>query len=171
MPPRQGLPRRQVRQTALLVGEGLAEETFLRHLKSLYLARGDGRSVAIKNAKGKGGKHVLDYTLGQRKTADYDELAALLDTDTDWGDAQKAVARRNDVCVFEASPCLEALLLRIVGQAVPGVTRDCKQAFQRFSGSEAHDARVYPRFFTFEVLEQARKRVALLEQLISYITG
>lgn len=89
MPPRQGLPRRQVRQTALLVGEGLAEETFLRHLKSLYLARGDGRSVAIKNAKGKGGKHVLDYTIGQRKTADYDELAALLDTDTDWGDAQK----------------------------------------------------------------------------------
>ena len=53
--------------------------------------------MAIKNAKGKGGKHVLDYTIGQRKTADYDELAALLDTDTDWGDAQKAVARRNDV--------------------------------------------------------------------------
>lgn len=58
-----------------------------------------------------------------------------------------------------------------LGRAVPPATRDCKQAFQRFSGSEAHDVRVYPRLFAFEVLEQARKRVALLEQLISYITG
>ncbi len=33
-------PARQVRRTALLVGEGLAEEVFLKHLKAIYVERG-----------------------------------------------------------------------------------------------------------------------------------
>lgn len=161
-------PLRQVKRTALLVGEGLAEETFLRHLRSIYLERGS-KSVKIKNAKGKGGKRVLEYTLSQRKAADYAEEAALLDTDTDWDDQQRAIARQHGVEIFEATPCLEALLLGIVAQPVPRTTKACKQAFKKHFGAEAHDTRLYETHFGQAVLDTARRRLPLLDRLISFV--
>ncbi|WP_348753881.1 hypothetical protein [uncultured Aquincola sp.] len=80
------VPVRAQRRTVLLVGEGLAEQVFLGHLRALYVARGS-KSVTVKNAKGKGGAHVLDYPVRQARQADYDEVAAVLDTDTQWGAA------------------------------------------------------------------------------------
>lgn len=162
-------PARQVRRTALLVGEGLAEEVFLKHLKAIYVERGV-KTVTVKNAKGKGGKQVLDYTIAQRKVADYDQQAALLDTDTDWDDEQRAHARRHRVTVFEADPCLEAMLLRIAGYQPPGTTGECKQAFQRRFGAAAHDERVYEQYFGRQVLDAARARVPVLQQLIEYLS-
>lgn len=161
-------PARQVRRTALLVGEGLAEEVFLKHLKSIYVERGV-KTVTVKNAKGKGGKQVLDYTIAQRKVADYDQEAALLDTDTDWDDVQRAHARRHRVIVFEADPCLEAMLLRIAGHQPPGTTAECKQAFQRRFGAAAHEERVHEQHFGRQVLEAARARVPVLDQLLHYL--
>ncbi|MEO6277640.1 hypothetical protein [Roseateles sp.] len=99
----QKTPTREVRRTLLIVGEGLAEEAFLRHLKALYVERGS-KAVTIKNAKGKGGRHVLSYALAQRKTADYDKVAALLDTDKDWDDTQRVRARQQGVEVVEGHP-------------------------------------------------------------------
>lgn len=162
-------PARQVRRTALLVGEGLAEELFLKHLKAIYVERG-AKTVTVKNAKGKGGKQVLEYTISQRKIADYDQEAALLDTDTDWDDAQRAHARRNRVIVFEADPCLEAMLLRVAGHQPPGTTAECKQAFQRCFGAAAHEERVYEQHFGRHVLEAARARVPVLDQLLHYLS-
>lgn len=162
-------PARQVRRTALLVGEGLAEEVFLKHLKAIYVERGV-KTVTVKNAKGKGGKQVLDYTVAQRKIADYDQEAALLDTDTDWDDAQRAHARRNRVAIFEADPCLEALLLRVAGHQPPGITAECKQAFAQRFGAAAHDERVYKQHFSRQVLEAARANVSVLDQLLHYLS-
>lgn len=42
-------PRRKVARTVLLVGEGDSEVAWLQHLKSLYVARGSGVAVTIKN--------------------------------------------------------------------------------------------------------------------------
>ena len=50
-----------------LASKGLAEEVFLKHLKSIFVERGV-KTVTVKNAKGKGGKQVLDYTIAQRKS-------------------------------------------------------------------------------------------------------
>ena len=49
MAPRRGPPPRSVRRTALIVGEGLAEEVFLA-LKHLVAQRGQ-QSIAVKSAK------------------------------------------------------------------------------------------------------------------------
>lgn len=160
---------RQVRRTALLVGEGLAEEVFLRHLKSIYVERG-AKTVTVKNAKGKGGKQVLDYTIAQRKVADYDQEAALLDTDTDWDDGQRARARQHRVTIFEAAPCLEAELLKVAGHHAPGRTAECKQVFEQRFGAAAHDERVYDQYFGRQVLDAARARVPVLQQLIEYLS-
>jgi hypothetical protein len=161
-------PERQQRRTALLVGEGLAEQAFLSHLKALYVERG-AKQVSIKTAKGKGGAHVLDYTRRQGMQAAFDQLGALLDTDTDWGDAQRAQAVALGIEVFEAHPCLEALLLRVAGQRVPRSTAQCKKAFKQQFQAEAHAAGVFERHFPKAVLEQARKQVPELDRLVGFL--
>jgi hypothetical protein len=157
-----------VRRTTLVVGEGLAEATFLKHLKSLYLVRGQA-SLTVKNAKGKGGRQVLEFTLRQRRAADYDRMATLLDTDADWDDAQRARARKEKVTVFESSPCIEALLLRVAGHSVPPTSTLCKQAFAQRFGAPAHRQEVYDRHFTVGVLNEAKDRVPLLDALVKYL--
>lgn len=156
---------RPVRRTLLLVGEGLAEEAFLRHLKALYFERGS-KVVTIKNAKGKGGGHVLDYTLRQRKAAAFDDAVALLDTDHDWDDARRGQARKAGVAVFEATPCLEAVLLDIAGYRPPGITAFCKRDFAQRFGHQVHVASLYAAHFPLALLEAARQRVPVLEALI-----
>lgn len=165
MPSQRGRPQRAVRRTLLVVGEGLAEEVFLRHLKALYVERGH-KSVTIKNAKGKGGGHVLTYTAGQCKTAAYDRVAALLDTDADWNDQRRAQANRQHILVFESSPCLEALLLAIAGQRVPADTPACKRAFRQHFGHEAHTEALYPAQLPRPVLDAAAVRIDVLQRLI-----
>ena len=112
MAPQAGAgPRRHVLHTVLLLGEGEAECCWARHLQALFFQRGCGRSVKLKNAHGKGGAGVLAFALSQMKVAAYDEVFVLLDTDTDWADAQRKLARSKRVQVIESSPCLEAWLL------------------------------------------------------------
>lgn len=75
--------RRQVARTVLVVGEGDAEVLFLQHLKALYVQRGSGVVVTIKNARGKGAANVVDFAARQSRNAAYDLVVALLDTDSD----------------------------------------------------------------------------------------
>jgi len=165
MPPPRARPQRVVRRTLLVVGEGLAEEVFLRHLKALYVERGH-KTVTIKNAKGKGGGHVLTYTAGQSKAAEYDQVAALLDTDADWNDQRRAQANRQRILVFESTPCLEALLLAIAGHRAPADTLSCKRAFRQHFGHEAHTEALYPVHWPRQVLDAAAGRIDLLQRLI-----
>ncbi|MDP2112135.1 MAG: hypothetical protein Q8N48_08415 [Thiobacillus sp.] len=71
----------KAQRTLLIVGEGRHEEAFLNHVKQLYAPRGCGLSVTIKNARGKGAGHVIDWTIGQAAIAKFDDVAAMLDTD------------------------------------------------------------------------------------------
>lgn len=166
-PPRP--PVRQQRRTALLVGEVLAEQVFLDHLKALYLVRGV-KSVMVKNAKGKGGAHVLDYTVRQAQQADFDQVAVLLDTDTQWGEPQRTRARQKKVQVFEASPCLESLLLLIAQPGQPaGDAVALKQQFVQRFGAQAHDPRVYQHHFSQAVLDAAAPRLPVLAAMIGFL--
>jgi hypothetical protein len=162
-------PERKQRKTALLVGEGLAEQAFLNHLKGLYVERGS-KQVSVKTAKGKGGAHVLDYTRRQGLQADFDQMGTLLDTDTDWSDEQRKMAIALDIEVFEATPCLEALLLRVATlKAAPHTTDQCKKAFKQKFQAEAHAQGLFERHFLKDVLEQARKQVPELERLVGFL--
>ena len=82
----------------LLVGEGDAEVQLIQHLKRLYVERGSGIVVTIKNARGKGAGHVVDFAYRQSRNAAYDAKAALLDTDTDWND-KPAPRRARQKCM------------------------------------------------------------------------
>ena len=159
-------PGREARFTVLIVGEGLAECCFLSHLKSLFLARASGRSVQVKDAKGKGGKGVLDYTIRQRNAAAYDHVAALLDTDAAWDDQQRKRARQAKVQVLESNPCLEAVLLCLHGVEPPTDAESCKLRFEQRFGGHAHDPTVYARHFGHDFCAAARQRHPMLNEVL-----
>ena len=74
--------------------------------------------VTIKNAKGKGAKHVIDWTIRQAAIADYDKVAALFDTDTDWTQAVMQQATKYKVLLLKSDPCFEAMMLRLLGMKI-----------------------------------------------------
>ena len=173
MAERKPTPMRQQRRTVLMVGEGFADCDFLRHLKTLYVGRSSNKTVTIKNARGKGGRHVLKTALDEvkHKGAAYDVVAVLLDTDTDWDDALRAKARKSKVTVFESTPCLEAELLRIADHRAPEVSAQCKREFAQRFGHEAHDPDVWPEHFQKALLDQAKNRVPVLANLLALLTS
>jgi hypothetical protein len=157
-------------RTVLLVGEGDAEVQFIQHLKRLYLQRGSGVGVTIKNARGKGAAHVVDFAFRQSRNAAYDFKATLLDTDVGWSDKTRAAARKAKIYVIACQPCLEAVLLTVHQAPVEGrTTAQLKQAFSTRFGSDASDASML-RHFSREVLDEARSRIAVLDQLLSLLT-
>lgn len=101
--------QRLTRLTLLAVGEGYAEVALLEHIRNLYTANNNGCHMAIKNARGKGAKHVVDYALKCAAQSAYDKKIALLDTDTTcWTQALQARARRQNLIIIPSTPCLEA---------------------------------------------------------------
>jgi hypothetical protein len=157
------------RHTILIVCEGYAEEALVRHIRSLYLARSGNVAVSTQNARGGGGKHVLDQALRIRKRAGYNELAILADTDQDWDDAQRQRARTSRIIALESSPCLEAWLLAANGHVARGSGAQIKREFARLYGASAHDPAVYPKHFPKVVLEGARARIEVLGLLLQLL--
>lgn len=162
---RKKLPRVAAR-TVLIVGEGDAEELFLRYLKGLYVQRGSGVAVTIKNAHGKGAGHVVDYARRQAMNAQYDVVASLLDTDTGWTDAARKMAKQARIHVLPCDPCLEALLLSIKDEATAGKTTDqLKKAFQRRFGCSASEMD-WTRHLEIELVNRKADANPVLMQLI-----
>ena len=163
-------PKRQVARTVLLVGEGDAEVLFMQHLKSLYVQRGSGVVVTIKNARGKGAAHVVDVAFRQSRNAAYDVKAVLLDTDTDWNDKTRVSARKAKIHVMPCDPCFEAVLLRLHHAPVDGrMTAHLKQDFAARFGSAASDPSIL-RHFSREVFNDARSRITVLNDLLNLLT-
>lgn len=165
---------RTVKETLLIVCEGDAEIAFVRFVKRTY-ADALGRAVQEHNAKGKGGKHVLETGLRRAKNnRAYDKVVLLLDTDQDWNDELRARARKarvgkHPISVIEANPCLEAWLLQILGAETEGDTRHMKQKFQAHTGVEAHEPEWMERLLNRDVLDKARARVPQLAELMDHM--
>ena len=174
MTPLPPVKTRTVKETLLIVCEGDAEIAFVRFVKRTY-ADALGRAVQEHNAKGKGGKHVLETGLRRAKNnRAYDKLVLLLDTDQDWNDELRAKARRvrigkHPISVIEAKPCLEAWLLQILDVETEGDTRHMKQKFKAHTGAEAHESNWMERLLNRYVLDQAREKVSPLSELMNHM--
>lgn len=166
---------RSVKETLLIVGEGEADIAFVRFVKRMY-ADSLGRAVQEHNAKGKGGRNVLETALRRaNNNRAYDKVVLLLDTDTDWDDACRAkagrsrIGRRGRLDVIESVPCLEAWLLSILGIDTEGDTRHMKREFKRHTGCEAHEPDWMARLLTRDLLDQAREKVPQLADLMNHM--
>ncbi len=155
------------KRTLFIVGEGADEQAFLSYLKEQLVPRGAGLMVTIKNAKGKGAKGVLDYTIKQIRIPEYDTVAALFDTDTDWTDALKKQAKKHKVLLLKSEPCFEAMLLRLLGKTPELDSKKLKAQFALYVNNEATNSKQYAKYFNLEKLLAMQHTEPTIETLLS----
>jgi hypothetical protein len=167
---RRGRPIAQVKTVQITV-EGFCDRAFAEHLKSLYCNRGCGVTVRIVNAKGKGSNHVVRQALTAREAPDI--RAAFYDTDVQLQAGLRRQANgRKRIHLVESEPCLEGLLLAILGRHVPHASGECKKAVEALlEGSDPTDKDSYAELFSREVLEERRGEIAALDLLLRVIEG
>ena len=113
---------------------------------------------------------MVDFARRQSLNAALDDVAALLDADTDWNDKTRAAAKRARVRVVVCEPCLEALLLQMHAVPVEGKnTQQLKQDFAARFGGSAHEERVL-RHFDREVLAAAGSELPAIVSLLRCMT-
>ena len=154
-------------KTLLLVGEGRTEQAFLEHVKLLYAPRDCGLSVKVKNARGKGAKHVVEWTIQQLPNAKYDLVAVLLDTDQDWSDAVALRAKRHRINVLTSEPLFEALMLRVLGESDVGDAKALKRRLAPFMRDDATISKNYSAHFGIERLEAQRLNEPTIDALLN----
>ena len=163
------LKTRPLRKTLLIVVEGEAEVVFVNHLRTLYVKRETSPHTTIKNARGKGGAHVLKKGNAYTRQADYDQKVLILDTDVNWGVAQKKKAADENWIVIESTPCFEAFLLDILNIHYPGDSQAQKKRFDKKFHGAAHEVTVIKKIYSQEVLNDAALRMENLAKLIDVI--
>lgn len=159
----------KAQRTLLIVGEGADEVAFLSHVKHLYAPRGCGLAVTIKNAQGKSAKHVIEWTGRQMAIADYDVVAALLDTDTDWSPEVAKLAKKKKIQVLTSEPCFEALMLRILGESPKGNAHALKKQFAPFVNNDATQRENYAMHFSPECVQAGRLHEPAIDALLKLI--
>ncbi len=162
---------RKARTTVLIVGEGDTEKAFLDHLKALYVTRGCGVSVAVRNAHGKGPDNVVDVAIRHARGAAYSIVAVLMDEDLPWTPELRKLARSKRICLIGADPCCDGLLLDILGVPVPTESAKCKAGLFARLGKNPHTSDAYRREFTKALLDSRRGTVASLDKLLSLMAG
>lgn len=157
------------KRTLLLVGEGFDERAFLNHLKEKLTLRGAGLVVTIKNAKGKGAKHVIEWTIRQAAIAQYDVVGALFDTDTDWTPAVEKLAKQNKICLLKSEPCFEAMMLRIQGVTPELDSKKLKKQFADFVNNDATRCENYAEHFSPDILSAKSHKEPTIEMLLNLL--
>lgn len=156
----------KVQKTLLIVGEGHHDEAFLNHVKQFSGVCGQGVRITIKNARGKGALHVIDYAIKLSRNFGYDHVAALFDTDTDWNQTAGNIAKKGNVQVLLATPCLEAMLLRVIGRQ-PGEHHQLKDQLAPFVGNKPCEPISYGANFGLDTLAAARQKEKAIDDLLS----
>ena len=149
----------------LLVGEGETDVAFLTHVKSLCAPRGCGLAVKVVCARGKGAEHVVKVAIRQSRNADYDCVAALLDTDTDWSAKVQRCADEHRIRLLLSQPRIEAMLLRALGQKTGHSKDDQKRRLACFV-NDPLVAGSYAAAFDMSTLQNARQRERVIDELL-----
>ncbi|MCX6874306.1 MAG: hypothetical protein NTW21_10940 [Verrucomicrobia bacterium] len=160
------------RSIHLLYGEGLSDAAFLSHLKSVFISRGVGFQIKADGDDGGDPTHILRKCINYRRRAEFASRTVLIDTDRPWDrETVLALAEQENVRMLPSQPCLEGLLLRILGKAVPSSSRDCKRIFQREHLSELKmmSAANYQPLFPRDLLTARAGEIPTLAALIRFL--
>ncbi|ACS83872.1 RloB domain-containing protein [Musicola paradisiaca] len=141
---------RSINKTLLLVGEGHAEKAFLSHMKSLF---SNGKfKITVVTAGGKVPEHVITHAISCKKCDGYDFVIVLLDTDLVWPKSHVQRAMSAGINLIGSDPCLEGLLLEVIGREKAESNRACKEIFHPLLNGSSTDRDSYSELFTIEVL-------------------
>lgn len=166
---------RAASRTLLMYGEGLEDEIFLKHIRSLY-SRDSGVGVKIRN--GKGG-HPVDVIINAaNEPGDYDQKIVILDNDFPEADMRLArqEAEKRNIILLENTPCLEALLLAILNDGKSYADKQslwCKKEFEskHLDSKKRTDIREYEKLFSKIKLDAVRSKIPELNMIISLMEG
>lgn len=159
---------RHTRHTTLIVVEGDTELALVDYLKGLC-GRDCGTRVTTENAHGGSGDTVLKLAIKRCKP--FDVSACLYDMDrapTVKKDIRKA--KQLGIQEIKSTPCIEALLLDILGKKVPAATEDCKRAMQRIVGDDSlTEVATFEKYFPQDLIERRKSEVSQLSALMGLI--
>lgn len=164
---------RRASRTLLIFGEGLGEEMFLRHLRRLY---SHNTGVAITIRKGRGSNTPGIVVDACRVPGAFDRRIVVLDNDKPEPEMRKAreEAGKRGIELVENTPCLEFLLLSIVGAKPAGQNSIwCKKEFEskHISQGKRSEPNEYLRVFPRELLEKQRAEISELDKLVQIMEG
>lgn len=159
---------RHTRHTTLIVVEGDTELTLVNYLKGLC-GRNCGTRVTAENAHGGSGDVALKLAIKLSKP--FDACACLYDTDRA-PTIKKTIRKAKQLGIIEiqSTPCIEALLLEILGEKVPASTEDCKRAMQRIVGEDSlTEIATFEKYFPKDLIERRKSEVSQLGDLMRLI--
>ncbi len=168
---RYAKPHIAQRKTLLAVGEGKSDAAFLKYLRAQFCAGGGGVAVTVRQANGKGPSNVITTAIGALRISSYDKKLCLMDTDIVWTSQNKIEAKRKKIELIGATPCLEGLLLQVLGRQFPPVSDDCKRQLKAIKGKEMFEVEDYAIHFTYFHLQAVRANIAELDKLLRMYEG
>lgn len=169
MPPRK---QRKTNHARLIVGEGLTEARFLKHLKTLFHTRDSGLSVKIGQAKGGSPENIVEYCIRQTYSAAYNSAFVWMDTDCVRTDKLKRDASNNQppLSLLGSDTCVEAFFLTLLNKPTSPKTRQNKSKLKRLTKVDTSAQIEFNTHFPQTMLEQAKGKVELLSRLIDLVS-
>jgi len=167
--------RRSASKAVLIYSEGLADETFLKHLKGIYSFNS---SVAVKIVRGRGGSADGIVMQAFRIQGGFSRRFVALDSDKGKRETEKArkIAEEKAISLLESNPCLESLLLSILneGKSFSHKTSNwCKKEFvsKHIDGKKRGDLDCHKKLFPKNLLDKMRRKISELETIICIFEG
>ena len=170
-------------KSILLFGEGKTDAVFLAHLCHIY--RSPAAFTKVEHGKGGSDQTVVQAAIKIARLADYSGVLVLLDSDRDDGPIPADWCKKNRLLIKRASPCLESLLLEILGD--PKLSKltngarasdRCKAHFHATYLATDRSGQVLGRLknclrakFSKKVLDDARSRIPVFGEIIAAIEG
>jgi hypothetical protein len=153
------------------VVEGDDEEAFVKHVLKLFVHREAGLSVSVKNAHGKGARNVIKTALREKRRGGYGRVAALFDTDTNWGQTEKTMAKKGKIDTLPSAPCLEASLLLLLGDDPSGESSATlkNRLESRLGGHPPRHPQAGLSIFTKERIISSRTNIPMIDQLLTLL--
>jgi hypothetical protein len=153
---------RAARHTTLVVVEGETDEVFLKHLK-INFGKDGGSRVTVRSAHGNGDA-VLKAAMHSFEA--FDRRVALFDNDWQPQGGHLKAATKRKIQALRCFPCLEGLLLAILGEKPPRSSAECKQQLQQRIGQSLTDPQTYNFHFPLAVLAARAPKLEPLGALL-----
>lgn len=165
---------RQVRPTALIYCEGAHDLAFVRHLKKIYASKSVS-NTHFTARQGGGGAPITLVEDAMRIPGDFDRTMVKMDADRPKAEYKTAetLATGRKITMSYSDPCLDALLLTILKPSSDYSLKGsayCKKEFEGefITANKRSSSLLYERFFTRTVLQEARKHIPELDEIIRY---
>jgi hypothetical protein len=154
---------RTTRHTTLIVVEGESEAVLIKHIKN-HFGHDAGSRIMVKSASGNGDA-VLKMAINSFEA--FDRRVALYDAD--WQPQKKHLqaARKRKIQILTCSPCLEGLLLEVLGEKPASTSAECKRRLKlQLAESSLTNQQTYERHFTPSLLTSRADSLTTLLALL-----